>query len=86
LQHQNGVTLIQTLAELDLPATPEEASACLIRAKDVVAALSSFSWSRLTPVREAAAGQSKRADAAQNILDNLATALNGHEHGADARG
>lgn len=80
LQHQNGVTLIQTLAGLDLPATPEEASASVIRAKDVVAALSEFSWNRLTPVREAAAGQSERADAAQDILDNLTAALNGHEH------
>jgi hypothetical protein len=52
----------------------------VIRAKDVVAALSAFSWNRLTPVREAAAGQSERADAAQDILDNLTKALNGHEH------
>ena len=52
----------------------------MIRAKDVVAALSAFSWNRLTPVREAAAGQSERADAAQDILDNLTSALNGHEH------
>ncbi|QDG64425.1 DUF6079 family protein [Pseudarthrobacter sp. NIBRBAC000502771] len=80
LQHQNGVTLVQTLAGLDLPASPEEAAASLARAKEVAAALSTFAWNRLAPVREAARGQDTRADAAQDILDDLTSALKGHEH------
>ncbi|NVM96158.1 DUF6079 family protein [Arthrobacter wenxiniae] len=80
LQHQNGVTLIQSLAALDLSATPTEASASLSKAAEVAAALRRFQWSRLDPVRTAAEGQGSRAESAQAILDRLIRALQSHEY------
>lgn len=79
LQHQAGVTLIQSLAELDLQATAPEAAASLAKAKDVAAALNGFEWNRIGSAIQAATGTDERAQGAQAILDRLTTALRSHE-------
>ncbi|WP_091607352.1 DUF6079 family protein [Arthrobacter koreensis] len=79
LQHQSGVTLIQSLAKLDLEATVQEAAASLAKAKEVTTALGNFDWTRLAPAFQAAKGQDARADDAQAILDHLIQGLRSHE-------
>lgn len=79
LQHQSGVTLIQSLAKLDLEATPAEASASLAKAREVTTSLRNFDWTRLDPAFNAAKGDDERADAAQAILDRLTQGLRSHE-------
>lgn len=79
LQHQSGVTLIQSLANLNLQATGPEAAASLTKAKDVAAALNNFQWSRISPAIKAAKGADARATKAQSILDQLISALSSHE-------
>lgn len=80
LQHQNGVTLIQTVADLKVPGTVQEAAVSLSRAREVTAALAGFAWNRLTTLREAASKSGDRAESAQAILDRLITALQNHEY------
>lgn len=80
LQHQHGVTLIQTLAALDLPGTATEASVSMSKAAEVAAALKHFLWSRLDPVQVATVGQGVRSETAQGILDALIRGLQSHEY------
>jgi hypothetical protein len=79
LQNLHGVALISHLANVQLSATAQEAGKSLTTARDITAAVNAFEWDRLRVISDGARAADARAASAQNILDQLAAALNGHE-------
>lgn len=73
------LTTIRTLAEMELPATPEAVAKSLSTATAVSAALTSFRWDRLGGVLAARSGSDERARAAEAIVERLSTAIRSDE-------
>ncbi|PWJ48441.1 hypothetical protein SAMN06264364_1305 [Quadrisphaera granulorum] len=69
------VRLVEVLAQVDSAADDTAAARSMSTASSVTAALSSWTWSRLRPLREGAAGDGSRAREAQRILDDLRKAM-----------
>lgn len=79
LRNLHGVALISHLANIQLPATGQEASLSLSRAGQLSTALKAFRWDRLKTVADGAKAGGTHAAAAQAVLDKLAGSLNSHE-------
>ncbi|MFN8074154.1 MAG: DUF6079 family protein [Kineosporiaceae bacterium] len=80
-RHLTGVALVQALADPDLGgATPTIAGTSLSSAAAVTAALDSFHWNRLDPLRHAMAGEDTRAASAAAVVNALRQALASDEH------
>lgn len=79
LRQQDGVPLIERLARVELPGTPEEAGRSLAQAQSLTDALNAFPWDRFKVLAEAAQKDGERSDHAQRILDDLGAELGQHE-------
>jgi len=79
LKHQNGVTLVQTLARAGLGMRATAAGKSLSSAVSVTGSLASFEWGRLTPLLEAMKGEGPRAESAAAIVNALRDALKSDE-------
>lgn len=71
----NPVALVETLARTPLPATDQAVAKSLSSAPDVAAALRSFRWERITPLKAAERGGDERGLGAKAILDRLRAAV-----------
>jgi hypothetical protein len=76
LRHLEGVKLVQAVASPDLGgATPTAAGKSLSSAAAVTAAVTSFPWERLDPLRQAANGEGSRAASAADVVNAVREAL-----------
>lgn len=79
LQHQGGVTLVQTLAGSGLGTRATAAGKSLSSAASVTSSLKSFEWGRLAPLLDAIKGEGDRAKSAAAIVNALREALKADE-------
>lgn len=73
------LTTIRTLAEMELPATPEAVAKSLSTATAVSGALTSFRWDRLGGVLAARSGSDERAHSASAIVEQLSKTVHSDE-------
>ena len=73
------VQLVDTLARATLPATETAVASSLQQAAPVSAALHTFRWDRLAPLRQAESATDQRGRAAAGILQDLRAALSADE-------
>jgi hypothetical protein len=78
LRQLDGVELVRRLADADVE-NETATGGSIASAGAVGAALNSFRWDRLEPLREAAAGEGPRADSAAQILASLRRQLEANE-------
>jgi len=75
LRHLDGVTLVERLAQAGFGTGAAAAGKSMASAETVTAALGSFEWDRLAPLRQAMASEGPRAASAAAIIARLQDAL-----------
>ncbi|GAA4393356.1 hypothetical protein GCM10023153_13220 [Ornithinibacter aureus] len=75
LRHLDGVTLVERLAQAGFGTGAAAAGKSMASADSVTAALGSFEWDRLAPLRQAMASEGPRAASAAAIIARMQDAL-----------
>ncbi|WP_052589426.1 DUF6079 family protein [Luteipulveratus mongoliensis] len=79
LKNLDGVALVERVARVDLETSPAAAGRSLKTAEPVTAALQSYAWDRIEPLRDATQGEGERAASAAGIIRDLRDALHADE-------